>query len=33
MPATISAGAMGVYEDVLVKHGGEWLIQNRKILQ
>jgi uncharacterized protein (TIGR02246 family) len=28
-----NVGAMGVYEDVLVKHDGMWLIQNRKILQ
>jgi uncharacterized protein (TIGR02246 family) len=26
-------GAMGTYEDLLVKHNGEWLIQNRKIIQ
>ena len=28
-----AVGAMGVYEDVLVKRDGEWLIQNRKIAQ
>ena len=28
-----NVGAMGVYEDVLVKRDGEWLIQNRKIIQ
>jgi len=28
-----NVGAMGVYEDTLVKRNGEWLIQNRKIIQ
>ena len=28
-----NVGAMGVYEDVLVKRDGEWLIQSRKIVQ
>ena len=28
-----TVGAMGRYEDVLVKRNGEWLIQNRKIVQ
>jgi len=28
-----SVGAMGIYEDLLVKRNGEWLIQNRTIVQ
>ena len=28
-----TVGGMGVYEDTIVKYGGEWLIQKREILQ